>query len=253
MPESPDEAATDAQAELTQLRAELERARASLEAADRALDASKVRAKALDAELQHRVRNILAVVRSVFSRTVENAETLEHASDHFRGRLDTLARYQLRAGSSTGFDLEEIIHDTLMTYAVLDHPRVEVEGPEVRLNGRTAESVGLALHELVTNAIKFGMLSSSSERGALSVRWETREDRLSLEWTETGIAILATAPLRIGFGREYIEQGMPYQLGGETSFELSAGRLRCTFDIPFRDQLSFDGTERSTASGVNGR
>jgi two-component system CheB/CheR fusion protein len=136
-----------------------------------------------------------------------------------------------------------MMDDTLMTYAALDHPRVTIAGPDVRLSGRTAESMGLALHELATNAIKFGVLSPSNECGTLDIRWEVRQDRLLLEWLEAGIAVVSVAPLRIGFGREYIEQGLPYQLGGETGFELSAGRLRCTFAISLSDQdsLTNDG------------
>jgi two-component sensor histidine kinase len=226
----------NARAERPGMRGELDRARTDLDAANAALYSSRGRIDALDAELQHRVRNILTVVRSIFSRTVETADTLEHVSTHFTGRLDTLARYQLRDASAAGFDLENMILDTLMTYASLEHPRVEIEGPEVRLNGRMAESIGLALHELATNSIKFGMLSPATDRGTLRIRWETRQGVLRFEWQESGIVVMSAAPLPMGFGREFIEQGLPYQLGGETSFELSAGHLRCTFDIPLRGQ-----------------
>jgi two-component sensor histidine kinase len=190
----------------------------------------------LDAELQHRVRNVLAVIRSIFSRTVGTAQSLEHMSDHFQGRLDAIARYQPGAASSFGYDVEDMMNDTLMTYAALGDPRVTIGGPEVRLNGRTAESIGLALHELATNSVKFGMLAPACERGRLEVRWQKRAGQLALEWTETGITVLTSAPMRIGFGREFIEQGLPYQLGGETSFELSAGRLRCTIAVPLSDR-----------------
>jgi two-component sensor histidine kinase len=196
------------------------------------IDAARARESALEAELLHRVRNTLAVVRSIFSRTVENAETLEHASDHFRGRLDTLAHYQLRTGPAGGFHLEDMVRDTLMVFAVTYDPRIEIEGPEVRLDGRIAESVGLALHELATNSIKFGMLAPASTSGRLSLRWTLVDDILSFEWLEDGIAILSSAPLRTGFGREYIEQALPYQISAETSFEFTAGRLRCALTIP---------------------
>jgi two-component sensor histidine kinase len=235
--------ATSARTERVEMQGALDRVRIDLEAANLALYSSRGRVEALDAELQHRVRNILAVVRSIFSRTVGNADTLEHVESHFTGRLDALARYQLRATSSVAFDLEDMIHDTLMTYASLDHPRVDIEGPEVRLNGRTAESIGLALHELATNSIKFGMLSPSNDRGTLRIRWETKQGVLRFEWEEAGIVVMSAAPLPMGFGREFIEQGLPYQLGGETSFELSAGRLRCTLAIPLGDQDSIESEE----------
>jgi two-component sensor histidine kinase len=203
---------------------------------NRALADSQPLDRAFEAELRHRVLNVLAVVRSIFSRTIDNADSLDHVADHFRGRLDSLAHLQF-AGSPRGFNLEDMIHDALMVYVVIDDPRVTVTGPETWLNDRTAETVGLAIHELATNSIKFGVLSPSTGRGALRISWAKQNEILSFEWLETGIAIVSAAPLRSGFGREYIEQALPYQTGGESSFELSPGRLRCTFSVPLSETL----------------
>jgi two-component system CheB/CheR fusion protein len=208
-----------------ELHAELNYVRAQLHAAH-------AREAALEAELLHRVRNLFAVVRSIFSRTLENAETLEHVADHFYGRLDTLARYQLRANPAATVYLEDMVRETLLAFAAGDDPRITIEGNEVALGGRHAETIGMALHELATNSVKFGVLARPQERGALQLRWQVADDRLRFEWLETGVSVLSAAPFRHGFGREYIEQAVVYQLGAETSFELSAGRVRCVLDVP---------------------
>jgi two-component sensor histidine kinase len=236
---------------LGNVRAKLARARAERDEALRALDAARQRETALEAELLQRVRNALAVVRSIFSRTVENAETLEDAADHFRGRLDTLAQYQLRTTVSDGYYFEDMLRDTLITFAINEDSRIDIAGPEVRLDGRTAESVGLALHELATNSIKFGMLSPGCEAGTLDLHWSVTDDLLSFEWLEKGVAIVSSAPLRSGFGREYIEQALLYQIGAETLFELAAGSVRCTMAVPLTHDSNFVGRELSVPVGVD--
>jgi two-component sensor histidine kinase len=210
----------------------LRRAKNDLARATTALEQAGLRERALHAELQHRVRNILAVVRSIFSRTIHAADDLEHVADHFRGRIDALGQYQIGGTYAVGHDLEDMVRSALMAYAVTDDPRIAILGPEVTLEHRAAEVIGLALHELATNSIKFGTLSLPEDRGRLKIEWRLQRDVLLFEWLETGIAIVAPAPFRTGFGRDYIEQGLPYQLSGETSFALTAGRFACTFSIP---------------------
>jgi two-component sensor histidine kinase len=207
---------------------------AELDLAKEAIVAGKAREAALHAELQHRVRNILAVVRSIFSRTVDTTESVEHVGDHFRGRIDALALYQIGATLPAGYYLEDMVRDALIVYAVGDDPRVAIGGPEVRLEQRVAESIGLALHELVTNSIKFGALSTSDGPGRLTIEWRMEKNLLSFDWIETGISILSAAPRRVGFGREYLEQALPYQLGGSSRFDLTAGRLACNLSIPLK-------------------
>jgi len=242
-----DDIAADA---LAQARVELARARADLEAANLALVTARLNAVALEAEPLHRVRNVLAVVRSIFSRTIESADTLESAANHFRGRLDTLAQYQLYASPAQGFYLEDMIRDALLAFAAFDDPRIELIGPEVCLIGRHAEGIGLALHELVTNSIKFGVLSPAQKGGHLELAWTITDSVLTFEWVETGIAILSSSPLRTGFGRKYIEDALPYQLGAQSSFEFAAGSLRCTMVVPLADQQSFGTREQSGLRGV---
>jgi two-component sensor histidine kinase len=207
----------------------LQRALAERDALAAALDASRQREELLTGAPLHRLRNMLALIRSIFLRTVEAGDSLEHVASHFPGRLDTLARYQVRpvSLSEPAFDLDTVIVDELMVFAAADDARVTVSGPEVRLSWDQAQAVALALHELTANSIKFGVLSNPDGAGRLSIGWTLDGDRLNFEWEESGVAVLAAAPIPTGFGREYIEQALPYQIDAETMFEIRPGGIRC--------------------------
>lgn len=201
----------------------------ALKDAQDALRASQEREVLLRNELSHRVRNILAVTRSIFSRTIETSDSLEHAANHFCGRLDALARYHSHSASlqSPNFDLETMILDELVAAAAGNDARIELAGPEVQLDRPVAELMGLALHELTTNSVKFGVLADTSDRSRLRISWTLADDILDLRWAESGIAIVALARMQTGFGREFIEQALPYQLGAETMFDIFPGGLTC--------------------------
>jgi PAS domain S-box-containing protein len=112
------------------------------------------RQRVLVAELQHRVRNILTVVRSVFSRTASSSIGPEELVDHFAGRLDALARTQTIVMKSPAIspDLENLIRDELLSVGVADGPNVRLTGPDVLLPIEAVESIGLAIHELTTRS-----------------------------------------------------------------------------------------------------
>lgn len=220
--------------ELAQTHEQLAKALQDLRRSDELWQASRLREAALEHELQHRVRNMLAKIRSLFSRTMDSACSIEEATDHFRGRLDTVSKYHGEVTRSpTGtIDLETLVLDELLNFSAGADSPISVEGPPVALSHELAENIGMAVHELATNAMKFGALSERS--GQLDVRWAVSHEpaqRLSLEWRESGIAIVASAPLHSGFGREFIEQALPYQLNADTSFELRPGGLLCRISM----------------------
>jgi len=198
------------------------------------------RQQLLVAELQHRVRNILTVVRSVFGRTAEAGGPLEEVADHFRGRLDSLARTQvIVTQSATGLvDLENLIRDELLSVGAFDGPSLVIEGPEVALSPKAAEAMGLAIHELTTNALKYGALRVAG--ASLQIRWILNMDdggarRLVLTWTEMGVPAIPLEPRRKGFGSELITEALPYQLGAETTLEFRGGGVRCSMSVPLPD------------------
>jgi len=200
------------------------------------------RQKLLLAELQHRVRNILAVVRSLAARSVDTSETLEDFAGHFDGRLAALARTQsifARTGE-VAVDLDELVRDELVSLATGSSEQVAVSGPPVQLRQHAGEAFALALHELATNAVKYGALARPT--GKVNVNWRTFNTssgpRLTLEWKETGVPAIETQPQRMGFGRELIERGLPYELGAATSLSFEPGGVRAVIELPLNKKTA---------------
>jgi two-component sensor histidine kinase len=183
-------------------------------------------------ETQHRVRNTLALVRSIFRRTIDSGETLESVDMHFNGRLDVLARHQVprSADWEAGMNLEDLIRDEFHAFRFGDVPGVTISGPEVVVTHDQAQVLAMAVHELVTNALKFGALSV--EGASVGVTWTVAGGMLELSWAESGVPMVLSAPPRRGFGREFIEEALPYQFQAESSFSLRPGGVFCRIVLP---------------------
>lgn len=200
------------------------------------------RQRMLAAELQNRVTNILAEVRSIFSRSIELDGPTETAADHFRGRLDAFARTQnvLARTPDGGIDLEELVHDEMACHGAVSGGQVAIAGPAIRLRRKAAETLGLAIHELAVNAAKYGALALAS--GRIGVTWRVRdsaaEPRLCWKWAESGVTLIDPAPSRVGFGRDLLEHGLPYQLGANTTLEFASGGMRCTIELPLGERIA---------------
>jgi two-component system CheB/CheR fusion protein len=213
------------------------------------------------AELQHRVKNILAVVRSLTVRSLDTSETLEEFGERFSGRIDALARTQgvLANRGAAGVQLGEVVRDELAASLGEDGGQMEIGGPPVLLKDKAAEAFALAIHELATNALRYGALSTPT--GRLSVHWRIMNTsggrRLALEWRERGMQLPETRPSRTGFGRRLIERGLPYDLEAVTSLEFTPEGVRCTVELPLgprvialaEDEMAGPGT---TFAGMPG-
>jgi len=206
---------------------------------------ARERQRRLITDLQHKVRNILAFVRSIVRRTGEVASSPEDFALHLEARISALARIQglLAIGGPMGIELEDMIRTEMTANAVRDEQFV-VHGPAVRLCAKGAETLALALHELTTNSLKYGALSTP--RGHISIAWQTdtagEPARLRIHWHESGASVAAIAPRRRGFGRELIERMLPYEIDARTRFELTPGGVQCEIDVPL--------TERTAAGAV---
>lgn len=193
------------------------------------------RQRLLLGELQHRVRNILAVVRSIIRRTHDADQSAEEFVQHLEGRLGALARTQvlLTRGVDAGIDLELMLRDELDAQAA-DFERVAMNGPEVRLPAKVAEVLTLAIHELATNAVKYGVFAGT--RGQLSIDWAVAGDgdqrRLHLHWRERGVDMPWPKENREGFGTELITRRVPYELRGDGRIELLHDGIECFLDVP---------------------
>ena len=203
-------------------------------AAEEGLRRSEARARALLSELQHRVRNSLSVVRSIARRSVETNESVEELGMHLDGRIGAFARVQsaLARDPAAGVDLAGMVADELAAATAHEGQRLVLEGPDVKLPSKVAENLGLAIHELATNAIKYGALSTGG--GRIRVAWTMSEgepQELLLQWKETGVRLPASGPTRRGFGTELIERMLPYQLGARTELAFEPDGLRCNIEV----------------------
>jgi two-component system CheB/CheR fusion protein len=131
-------------------------------------------------------------------------------------------------------DLASMIEDELLAHAAREGEALKIHGPELSLKPRPAETISLAVHELATNAVKYGALGV--EGGRISVTWQrTQQDGselLSLVWEENGLPEPPRQPQRQGFGFELLQRTLPYELGGETKVDFRPEGLRFTMILP---------------------
>jgi two-component system CheB/CheR fusion protein len=195
----------------------------------------------LMAELDHRVKNILMVVSSLVSQTLNASGSAEEFAEQIRGRIQALNRVHnlLNVHGQSYADLRHVIEAELGMYREGGGDRrLIIEGKEtVCLNGRASQSVAMALHELATNAVKYGALSSNS--GQVTVGWtvsnSTKHSRLLLTWVESG-GPPVKAPARRGFGSELLEQMLSYELDAKVRRDFDEGGIRCTIELPLTDR-----------------
>ena len=186
------------------------------------------------AELSHRVKNMLAVVQGMARQTFKSTDSLEAARETFDGRLMALATAHdlLTRANWESAALADLARDALPVRE--DRPQIRVSGPHVLLDAKQTLALTMALHELFTNAIKYGALSTESGRIELDWRVEHRpERRLRLDWRETG-GPAAKPPEREGFGTRLIRQVVCHDLDGELAMEFTPAGLVCRADLPLR-------------------
>jgi two-component system CheB/CheR fusion protein len=187
------------------------------------------------AELNHRVKNTLASVQAIALRTLATAPSLAVFEQSFMSRLMALSNtHNLLAVSAwTGVALRDIVLAELAPYRKDDETRAEVSGETLRLDPKTALALGMALHELATNAGKYGALSV--QEGCVDVHWETRalagRKWLRLRWVERN-GPPVTAPVKRGFGTRLITDGLGFELDGEVTLEFAPAGLVCIIDVP---------------------
>jgi PAS domain S-box-containing protein len=202
------------------------------------------RQQVLVAELQHRTRNIMGVVRAMFERTRRDSPDIATLNAKYADRLAALARVQnllSRLDDADRITFDELIRAELSAMGAIDADgrglRVSLDGPHgVRMRSSTVQTFALAMHELATNANKYGALAQPE--GHLAVRWRLEQTadlpRLCIEWVESGVDMPppGAAPRGGGYGRELIERALPYQLNAKTKFELGRDGVRCTIEMP---------------------
>jgi PAS domain S-box-containing protein len=190
-------------------------------------------------ELNHRVKNTLATVQSLAAQTIRSAESFKDFTAAFEARLFALSKTHnlLTEGAWAGASLRALLEVEVEPYAQGgESGRFSLAGlHDVYLGPRAAVALGLAFHELATNAVKYGALSNES--GGIAVMWtlehaqQEQQLLLHLVWTEHGGPAVET-PRRRGFGTRLIERGIASELGGEVALEHRPEGLRCEMRVP---------------------
>ncbi|PXA83976.1 histidine kinase [Nostoc sp. 3335mG] len=188
-------------------------------------------------ELNHRVKNTLAMVQAIAMRTFRDTANLDQAQQQFAARLVALAQANdlLTGERWAGASLRSAIEQAVTPHQH-DAARIALDGEDVRISPKTALALALAMHELSTNAVKYG--AWSADQGIVSIDWRVEQERLHLRWQETG-GPPVVPPGRRGFGSRLIERGLAGELGGRVALQFEPEGVNCVIDAP----MTFVGPE----------
>jgi two-component sensor histidine kinase len=187
----------------------------------------------LVSELDHRVKNTLSCVAAIAEQTRATSNSMDEFLDVLRVRIGSLANTHalLSLNRWHGVDLAELVRGELAP--CMRDGNTLIDGPAIDLSADSVQTVAIVLHELATNAAKYGALSNCS--GRISVRWQWQPvggspDGMVLEWCETGGP--PVAPSVPGYGTSVIRDLIPYELGGTVDYVLAADGVCCKLEIP---------------------
>jgi two-component sensor histidine kinase/CheY-like chemotaxis protein len=210
----------------------------------------------LMAELDHRVKNILSVVQAI-ARLSLSSEAGNGGAERLVGRIGALAQsHSLLAGSRwRGARFATLFETAIAPYRTDRTDRIVVEGDDFEVTPKAAQTLALVFHELVTNATKYGALST--ENGQVIARWHCPDDAdprcLAFVWHEKGGPRIDAPPDRKGFGSFLIEASLTQELGGHVEMDFAADGLRVTIDLPL-DRIGARqdgaGTERRKPEAI---
>jgi two-component sensor histidine kinase len=201
--------------------------------------AAEQRQRLLIDELNHRVKNTLATVQSLASQTARGAPTPAAFREGFEGRLIALSKAhdQLTVHHWESADLRELLSGSLAPHAGAAPDRIVLRGEDVVLKPRAVLTLAMAVHELTTNAAKYGALSVPG--GRVEVQWGPVHDadghpQLHIDWIENG-GPAVVAPAQGGFGSKLIEGSVAAELGGKARLIFEPKGLRCEISIPMKN------------------
>jgi two-component sensor histidine kinase len=202
----------------------------------------------LTREVDHRAKNALALAQSIVRLT--RADSVKTYVNAVEGRINALARVHtiLSLSSWQGAEISKLIDEELAPYS--RGGQIRLAGSEVQLQPETAQTLALALHELVTNSAKYGALSVLS--GQLSIGWDIEDDMLALNWEETGGPPVQT-PISRGFGTRSLMASVESQLGGQALFDWRAEGLICRLRVPLARRASVSIANERYAEMAAGR
>jgi two-component sensor histidine kinase len=190
-------------------------------------------------EVSHRAKNLVAVVSAIANQTVKRAGSFEEFQTDFTGRLQALAKSYdaLVERNWSGMPIQELVRAQLAPFHEIDEIRIRLRGPDLTVNSKAAEQLGLCLHELATNAVKYGALSVPS--GTVDIEWrvepdENRGEQFCLTWRErSGPPV--TESTRFGFGSLVLQRLAPGTLRGKASKDFAQVGITWKFRCPLNE------------------
>jgi two-component sensor histidine kinase len=199
-------------------------------------------------EISHRSKNLLTVIQSIARRTARTAGTMEEFERRFERRLQGLAASHdvLVRENWLGAPLADLVRQQLAPFVEIQSSRFEVAGPDIVLTAEAAQAIGLAIHELATNAIKYGALSEPA--GKVRVSWTFDENpgaagQILLSWIEqSGPPV--SPPARKGFGHVVIGEMVERSLNGKVTVEFACDGLKWRVSIPAANLVTEPQPER---------
>jgi two-component system CheB/CheR fusion protein len=201
-------------------------------------------------ELNHRVKNMLTVVDALAMQTLRRSQTLEEFSEAFTGRVRALtSSYALLSDRNwTGVSLRTMLVEEMKPFDTPEHGNVVMDGPDIQLSPSGALALGMVVHELATNAVKYGALSVSGGRVNLAWRTAAGQDGedLVLDWIEQN-GPPVQPPTRRGFGTTLIERGFAHELSGRATLEFDPCGVRVSLRAPAATAI-FNGFQETAAS-----
>ena len=203
--------------------------------------------KLLIAELGHRVKNIFALIRSVVRQSRFGAETIDSYAGDLERRIAALAvaHDQVTHVGWRPASLRQLVEEQARTWSNGKADRFTIEGAPVQLDVRALQAFALVLHEMMTNAAKYGALSVAN--GTVAVRWTMEKDGLAIAWRESGGPTVKT-PSRRGFGSTVIEQSIPFELHGRTDVRYAPAGVEADFFVPAEYAAIVDKEEKTTGA-----
>jgi two-component sensor histidine kinase len=210
---------------------EIETVSSALGDASRRRQAAETEVRFLMRELAHRSKNQMTVIAAMAKQTARGADTVPEFVSNFERRIFGLARSTdlLLAHGVAGVDLKELFVSQIDPFCPVDGQRVVVDGPSLRINAQAGQILGMAAHELATNAVKYGAFAR--EGGRLELTWKRLDNAVSFIWHETG-SVPGEATPRRGFGTTVLENMVGRSLNGEVEREVHELGIEWRFTIP---------------------
>ena len=215
-------------------------ARTDLREVNRALDAFEITSSALAerqqrqqilvTELNHRVKNTMSMIHSVAVLAARSATDVKDMMNSFTTRLFGISRTQdlLMQSQWSGAQFRDLASSELSPYDNEERTRIVLEGDAIQFSATQATSISMVIHELATNAVKYGALSRPE--GRVELKWARTGNRLTIEWRETGGPSVAP-PIKEGFGSRLIDVSVKRQLGGTLNSDYRPAGLHCVIEF----------------------